>query len=372
MSLAVRIQDFVNPIDPFVISNDEGYKNGQIGKFITDNNDIDAADIVIVGCAEWRGGFRTARYNPAENVREELYKLFHWHENILIADAGNVLIGNELTDTYAALKMVVAEITREGKRAVVIGGSHDLTTPLYHVFAERNQIIEISLVDAFFDIDRENYYADKKFLLDMLLGEPNYVRHFNIIGFQSYFTYPKMLETIDKLRFDCYRVGFAQEKMEEMEPSFRSSQLVSIDMCAIAHAFGAANALSPNGFSGQDMCKLSQYAGMSPETEIFTILGYGGKDTNQLTAMQIAQMIWYYIDGFQKQAHEAPLTQTEAYIEYHTICAEVETVFLQSRNTGRWWMKMPDGKFVPCTYLDYYQASNNDLPDRWLRIQERL
>ena len=51
--------------------------------------------------------------------------------------------------------------------------------------------------------------------------------------------------------------------------------------------------------------------------------------------------------------------------------AEVETVFLQSKKTGRWWMQLPDERFVACSKLDYIIASNNDMPERWLRAIER-
>ena len=42
-----------------------------------------------------------------------------------------------------------------------------------------------------------------------------------------------MLETMDKLRFDCYRVGLAKENMEEMEPVIRNTNLLSFDINAI-------------------------------------------------------------------------------------------------------------------------------------------
>jgi hypothetical protein len=51
--------------------------------------------------------------------------------------------------------------------------------------------------------------------------------------------------------------------------------------------------------------------------------------------------------------------------------AEVETVFLQSKKTGRWWMQLPDKKFIACSYKDYLLASSNEIPERWLRAQER-
>jgi formiminoglutamase len=33
---------------------------------------------------------------------------------------------------------------------------------------------------------------------------------------------------------------------------------------------------------------------------------------------------------------------------------------------------MPDKNFIACSFADYYAASNNDLPERWLRTQERM
>jgi hypothetical protein len=35
-------------------------------------------------------------------------------------------------------------------------------------------------------------------------------------------------------------------------------------------------------------------------------------------------------------------------------------------------MRMPDGGRIACTQRDYLQASNDEIPERWLRAQERL
>jgi hypothetical protein len=35
-------------------------------------------------------------------------------------------------------------------------------------------------------------------------------------------------------------------------------------------------------------------------------------------------------------------------------------------------MQMPDEVLIPCTYRDYLTASSNEIPDRWMREQERL
>jgi formiminoglutamase len=366
------LEAFLTPVDPFEISEDEGYETGQIGHNITKENDLESANLVLVGCDEWRGAGIGPKRSSASAIRHQLYKLYHWHHGIKLADAGTIKPGAELSDTYAALRTVVKELMEQGKKVLVIGGSHDNTLPLYQAYAEKQQIIEATVVDALIDLDRQNPHFSRRFLLEMLTSEPNFVRHFNLIGFQSYFTYPNMLETIDKLRFDCYRVGKVQEKMEEVEPAIRGSHLLTVDMNAVAHAYAPANAISPNGFTGQDMCKLMQFAGMSDTTAITGIFNYGGKDVGGLSALQIAQMIWYFMDGMQRQQHELPIDDRSGFNEYNTLCAEVDTLFLQSKNTGRWWMQMPDETFIPCSYTDYLQASHNDLPERWLRTQERM
>ena len=54
---------------------------------------------------------------------------------------------------------------------------------------------------------------------------------------------------------------------------------------------------------------------------------------------------------------------------YDYVCFMI--IFLQSKKTGRWWMQLPNKKFIACSYKDYVQASQNEIPERWLRAQER-
>jgi len=206
----------------------------------------------------------------------------------------------------------------------------------------------------------------------MLTGEPNFIRHYNHIGFQSYLVHPHMLETIDKLRFDCYRVGKVKENLEEMEPAIRNANLLSFDIAAIQHAHAPANTLTPNGFNGEEACTLMQYAGLSTNMSSIGIYGYSPElDEHDLTAKQIAHMLWYLMDGIHKGKQEVQISDKESFNEYTMAFAEIESTFLQSKKTGRWWMQLPDGKFIACSKIDYMIAGNNDIPERWLRAVER-
>ena len=110
--------------------------------------------------------------------------------------------------------------------------------------------------------------------MELLTDEPNYIHHYNHIGFQSYYVHPHMLETMDKLRFDCFRVGKVKEVIEEMEPVMRNSNMLSFDICAIAHAYAPANIFSPNGLTGEEACAIMRFAGLSPNINSIGIYGY--------------------------------------------------------------------------------------------------
>ncbi len=370
------IIDFLYPVNLSHILEDNELKEGQIGKSIDIFQDIfpdlTHADIVIATCDELRGdGQLGSASAETDAVRKELYSLYYWHKHIKLADIGKIKTGMHLSDTYAAIKTVAKEIIQRNKIFLLIGGSHDLSLAVYEAYREMNKIIEVTGVDAYIDLSMDNPVRSKNFLMELLTGDPNFIRHYNHIGFQSYYIHPHMLETMDKLRFDCYRLGKVKEQMEEMEPSFRSSDMMMFDVAAL----GAATfweGSSPNGFNGEEACTLMKFAGMSDRLKTVGIYGYQQKRDPQLTlAKQISQMIWYYIDGVQYGRTEANLNEQEMFIECHLEFAAIETTFLKSRKTGRWWMKMPDGKYVPCSENDFNAAGNNELPERWLRLQER-
>ena len=374
---SLNISDFLSPVSVHSISHDEGYKEGQLGKSIAvyDENfpDLDDVQVVLVGCGEQRGSGLIHGHSEAPDiVRRHLYGLYYWHQDIKIADIGNIRAGSLYTDSYAALKTVVQELISDGKTVIIIGGSHDLTLSQYQAYADNKKVIEASCVDALIDLNLESPFRHENFLMEMLTGEPNFIRHYNHIGFQSYYVHPRMLETLDKLRFDCYRVGSVKESIDEMEPVIRNSELLSFDITAIANAYAPANTVSPNGFNGEEACVLMRYAGMSPTVSSIGIYGYNSQhDRDELTAIQVAHMIWYVLDGRSRGRREANLDEKDSFNEYHMAFAEVETVFLQSKKTGRWWMQLPDKKFIACSYKDYLLASSNEIPERWLRAQER-
>ena len=376
MSLS-SIADFLQLVNLDLLSKDEGYRDTQLGKHIkvyeTQLPDISDADMVIIGAGECRGaGYALNDHASADGIRSALYALYYWHAQVTIADLGNVKIGQTIQDSYAALRTVIAELILQNKKVVVIGGSHDLTLPQYHAYTSIPTLVNAVVTDAKIDLDLEARLPADHFLEELFTGLPNHLNHYAHIAFQSYFMHPHMLETIDKLRFDCFRLGVVREDIEEMEPVIRDSHMMSFDISAIQNAQAPANIITPNGLNGEEACVLMQYAGMSWKTSSIGLYGYQAElDRNGLSAIQIAQMIWYIIDGIQKGKKESPLSATERFKEFHIAFSDIDTQFLQSKSTGRWWMQLHNKEWAPCSYKDYLVASKNEIPERWLRALER-
>lgn len=370
-------QDFFAPIH-FSEHDHTIYDPNQIGAQIqilkpTDSNWGDA-DVILLGCGEQRGaGLSMTSYAP-DAVRAAFYKLYMWHQAVTIADAGNLILGNSQEDSYSALSLVLEDMHKAGKRVIIIGGSHDLTLAQYMAFQRLQKMVNVAVVDAYIDLKEEERPSSTGFLMELLTGPKNFVRHFTQIGFQSYFVNPNVIQTLDKLRFDCYRLGVVKTYSESVEPDLRDVDILSVDLNALMQAEAPyLQHGSPNGFTNVEMCEFFKYAAMNDKVQTVGIYGYmEDNDINNMGAMSIAQMIWYYLDGIHAQQYEIPLDNLEAYEQFQTAFTGNDTLFIKSMRTERWWMQLPNKQFIPCSYEDYLIAANNEIPERWFRAQERI
>src|SRR6476646_3632199 len=126
MSDILHLMDYLEPINRYIISGDAGYKDGQIGNKIAayeeEFPDLEEADIIIVGCNEIRGSWQLyAEANAPDTIRQQFYSLYYWHNDIKLADIGNITNGASLKDTYAALKTVISELNELGKTVLILG-----------------------------------------------------------------------------------------------------------------------------------------------------------------------------------------------------------------------------------------------------------
>ena len=107
-------------------------------------------------------------------------------------------------------------------------------------------------------------------------------------------------------------------------------------------------------------------------------------DQDGQTASLLAQMIWYFIDGYMNRQHDLPEDNMENYIRFmvNVEAFEDQLIFLKSKKTARWWLEIQTQnkirkkyrrhQFVPCSYQDYQNALNHEVPDRWWKLQQKL
>ncbi|RLD39555.1 MAG: arginase [Bacteroidetes bacterium] len=352
--------------------------------------DLSKAKIALIGVGEERNAINNNGCGKGmDNIRNYFYSLFAGDYNVEIVDLGNIRIGHDVKDTYYALTTVTAYLLENSIVPIIIGGSQDLTFANYQAYENLGQIINIVSVDNQFDLgENENDLNAKSYLSKIILHQPNYLFNYTNLGYQTYFVNPSAVKLMKNLFFDTYRLGNVRAKMQEVEPMVRNADMISIDISAIrqSDAPGNANA-TPNGFYGEELCQITRYAGLSDKLSSIGFYEYNPEmDANGQTAHLIAQMMWYFIDGFYSRLSDFPVNKKSR--EYKKFMVKLsdredELVFFKSKKSDRWWMEVDcaatvKAKYerhylVPCSQTDYeYALEDDDIPDRWWQAYQKL
>ena len=350
--------------------------------------DISGYQIAIVGVPEERGSVGNSGCGLApDEIRKKLYKLACGNYTPKICDLGNIRNGKDLKDTYAAVAVVCGELLKNGIIPVLLGGSQDITYAQYLSYKAMKQTVNIVGVDAFFDlgISGQKQFTSKNYLGKIILHQPNFLFNFSNIGFQTHFVGQDSIRLMEKLFFDACRLGQVRKNIEEVEPVVRNADILSFDVSSIraSDAPGNKNA-SPNGFFGEEACQIARYAGLSEKLTSAGFYETNPKvDVDSRTSYLVAQMVWYFIDGFYSRKKDYPLSSKGAFKKYRVAIQnnEHEIIFYKSRKSERWWMQVPypDNKaqyerhhLVPCSYSDYEMACREEIPERWWLAFQKL
>lgn len=342
-------------------------------------------DIAILGVIESRGGSMPSSKDAPNFFRDYFYALYPSWQNLSIIDLGNIQTGNELSDTYYALSEVLFQLISKNIIPVVIGGTNDLCYGLYKSFERLEQMVNLLTIDRKIDMEEEGDLNDT-FIRDIILGKPNYLFNYTNLGSQAYYLSPDIETILDKLYFDNIRLGKVQENLPVAEPYIRNADIVSFDLNAIRQSeVPGTTFASPNGLFGNEACQLARYAGLSDKLSVVGFFeGTPEYDLNGQTFSLLAQMVWYFVEGFSNRKKESPLSSDNNYTQYKVMLtnSEEELLFIKSNKSDRWWMKVPyppseKMKFerhhlVPCDYNDYLNAMNDEMPDLWLKTYHKI
>ena len=393
----MSLSDFFFPIDMDRIVPKKGFYTSQLGSkiehFSVGFPDLSQKiDIAIIGVQEDRNAVSNAGCALAPDyIREKLYRLNEGAYNTKIVDLGNIRQGATVPDTYFALKTVVNELVKSNIIPVILGGGQDLTYAQYLAYETLEQKVDLVIVDSNFDLDDDEIGYDtiettsRSYLSKIFIHQPNYLFNYSNLGYQTYFASQESLGVMDKLYFDVHRLGELSGNITVAEPIIRNASMISFDIGAIrsSDAGGNANA-TPNGFYGEEACQIARYAGFNDKLSSIGFYEFNpAYDNNGQTAILIAQMVWYFIDGVYNRKKDFPLNPKSQYLIYKTSLKndEHELVFVKSKKSDRWWLQVPypaggspNERFhlVPCQYEDYKTAVSGEMPDLWWRTYQKL
>jgi formiminoglutamase len=314
----------------------------------------------------------------ADVIRQSLYALKSPFDGVTITD-----LGNARKQESIFLIPLIKELLESEVMPILIGSQPVQALAQYKAYQELQYLINLVVVDEQVPYHSATRNTNVYFLQEIIDSPRSSLFHLSFIGGQAHYVGPATLQALTKRHFDYVRLGKARADLPDLEPIIRDGDLLSFNLSAIKgmEALGQVRP-SPNGFSSDEACQIARYAGMSDKLKSFGIYGFEPKmDFMEQTAQLVAQMIWYFIDGYHQRKGDFPATM-EGLAEYIVDFKDhdYQITFWRSERSSRWWMQVPvkthhqlqRHRLVPCSYNDYLEACQGKLPERLLQALERF
>ena len=317
-------------------------------------------------------------------IRESFYALYVGNWNLRILDLGDLILGEDLSDTYFAISDLISNLISDGVVPIIIGGGQDLCYPIYKSYDSFNKGINICSIDSKFDMISPNNLKlnSTNYLGAIIKEDPNHLNSFTNVGYQTYFVQNDEVHEMEKMLFETFRLGDFRKNIVESEPYLRNSDLITFDLSSIKESDAPGVVFpSPNGFFSNEACVLSRYSGMSDRVSSFGIFEINSlKDRNNQTSRLVSQIIWYFLEGFSLRAGDFPTKKTiKKNFNKYVVPIEGEDfifVFYKSKLSGRWWISSQTSQIensskeiiLPCSYKDYLDSVSGKIPARMMRI----
>jgi arginase family enzyme len=339
--------------------------------------EVDSYDAYIIGVPEGRLSQENEACALAPDfIRKEFYNLYQGDWSTKLLDLGNLKIGETVQDTYFALQEIIVPLLEAGKVVIVLGGGHDLIVPIYKSHCTLSKPLNFASADAYFDFQDEDYFHSRAFLSKLISSKEALLQHYSILGYQSYLNSPKQKELLESMNFELLRLGDVKNAVEEVEPSVRDLDHLSVDLSVLRSADAPANVYSsPNGLSAEELCAVVRYAGMSNRLQSLLFSELNPKmDVLCSSSKLYAQALWCFIEGLSQRRDDFPDNSLNNFQRF--MVAEngsTELIFYKSLLSGRWWIEIPqvenrlDRSLLPCSYSDYKSACEGDFSSRLLK-----
>lgn len=350
--------------------------------------DIEKKSVAVIYCPEYRNGGLENKEAHAYQIQMNALRSLHLGDtwSFPIYDLGIIAPGNTISDTYFALAQVVSELVKHKVLPIVIGGSQDLTFAMYQGYQQLEQMVNLTHVDSRFDLGtpEDEQISANAYISRILMDRPCYLFNCSNIGIQLPYVRKSEMDLFEKLYFDVCRLGEFNADFKKAEPLLRNSDILSIDVNSIRKSDFDGQDNTPNGFYADQICQIAKYAGISDKLTCLGIFNLPQNKANTVNAQVIAEICWYFMDGYAQRKGDFPIGSKKDYTKFivHLETEQNELVFYKSPRSDRWWMEVPypnrEGSkyerhhMVPCNFEDYEAAMKNEMPDLWWKTYQKL
>ncbi len=361
--------------------------SGRLSSFITpytDSVDVRDFDLAILCVPEnrWIENERASHPYPFSSAIEQFAELYVHGYSPKILLMGVFTLGNTIADTEAGLTDTIDFLIQNKVIPAVLGGGRNLTYSLYKAFELQEQIVNITSVDNYLNLDesREENYVGR-----IIKEQPNFLFNYSNVGYQTYFVSPEELELAEELYFDAYRLGVVRGDVVSIEPVLRSAEITSVSLDVVKSSdFGGSVSPQPNGVYAEEICQMLRYVGIAEKTKVVLLSELSGSGATQSDHVLVAELLWCLVDGYYGRKAEIPGGKKDGFLKYRVPLRndEFQLIFYKSVATDRWWMEVPvppqyankyrKHHLVPCNYEDYLVATRDDLPERWWKAYKKM
>jgi len=382
--------EFLTPVHESVLENLESLNEQTLGHQMRIHNlangvpDLKGVKLAILGICENRNTISSLDESVNFNaVRKSFYALYPGNWGLQLADLGDIMPGDQVEDTYFAVKTIVSALLRKAIIPMIIGGGQDLAYWQYRAYDNFDQMVNLVNVDSRFDLgDASEVLDSQSFVGKIVIDQPYNLFNYSNLGYQTYFNAQAAIDLMNKLYFDAYRLGEISSDISITEPVLRDADMVCIDMGAINGRYLSYNeSNSPNGFDGKEICSIARYAGISDKVTSFGVFEIKSSVGDSLSATLIAQMFWYFVEGVNYRSKELVIRNQPGVLYYKVPIEDEVLSFYKSEKTERWWIEIPfisgnNNKLkrhtlLPCNYKDYENACNQQIPERWFKARRK-
>ena len=377
------VMQYFNPVDFSMFSGKGNLWNYSFGQLVEKSTEkvtisnLQNLDVVITGAPFDNGSFNGKKTNVPDKIRSELYQLAGFQSKLNIADFGNLKEAKTQKAILLALRDVIEYLNELGIVTVVLGGTQELSYGISQAFRSQ-RFYTLSCIDSALDVKKGTESFNSSNFLSRIFKYQSNLFQFSLLAFQSQLVPAQLFCNIPGVG-DHYRLGLLSDDISLAEPILRNTDFLSFDLCSVKHSEAPGTyCLNPNGLRSEEACQLARYAGLSEKLRVFGLFGMNMlKDINEITIKLSAQIIWYFLEA-QTNKQNSTGNESRNRIKYKVEVKDIDKplVFLQSPETYRWWMEIQsfDGEnmLIACSEREYYKASENEIPELWLKYVQKI